>query len=227
MNMKRLGTALVVVLACGAIAVSSASAAAVTEDQTWTIEGVTLSGTQSVSSTGSGTLVTKVGATPLELTATGINCLSCSIYNEGSAEGHAELELFGVTVKTPAVCAVSGRTIRTEWLRIKADYMIGTSNYILFEPVLAPTIARITLVKGTGSCPISGSYRVTGEVFVKSVNGTGVDEVNQKVESSEAINKEASGKTEPLQFGGVAAVLNGSASFALSVTNVGKKFGTR
>jgi hypothetical protein len=235
MRLKKLGTALVVVLALGAIAVSSASAAAVTEDQTWTIEGVTLSGSESVSSSGAGELKTTVGTTPLKLSeATGINCLSCTISNSGgSAVGSGSLEFTGVTVETPATCAATnvGSTlngvIRTKALEVKADYMIGTADYILFKPATGTLFAEIELMKGSGGCPISGPYNVTGEVFVKSVNGTGVDEVIQKVESSGTINETASGKTEPLLFGGKKAELIGTASFALSGANKGKKFGTK
>jgi len=233
MKLKKLGMALFVVLALGAIAVSSASAAAVTEDQTWTIEGVTLSGSESVTSTGSGTLVTKVGTTPLELESTGINCVSCTISNSGgSAVGSGSLEFTGVKVKTPATCAARnpGGTvgiIKTTPLNVKADYMIGTSNYILFTPATPSLFTELELLKGSGGCAISGKYLVTGEVFVKSNNGTGVDEVTQAVTSSGKINEEASGKTNALQFGGVAAELNGTASFVLSGTNKGKKFGTK
>jgi hypothetical protein len=234
MKLKKLGMVLFVILALGAIAVSSASAAATTEDQTWTIEGVTLSGSESVSSTGSVTLITKVGTTKLELNATGINCLSCTISNSGgSAVGSGTLEFTGATVETPPTCKVknpSGTTgiIKTKALEVKADYMIGTANYILFKPAGTSSLfTEVELVKGTGGCPIAGPYTVTGEVFVKSINGTGVDEAIQKVESSGAINDEASGKTEPLLFGGMKAELIGTASFALSGTNKGKKFGTK
>ena len=234
MKLKKLGMALVVVLALTAIAVSSASAAAVTEDQTWTIEGVTLGGSESVSSTGSGTFVTKVGTTPLEWSETGINCISCTISNSGgSAVGSGSLEFTGVTVKTPSTCAarnVGGTTgiIKTNALEIKADYMIGTSNYILFKPVGSSTLFfEVELLKGSGACQISGRYKVTGEAFAKSVNGTGVDEATQTVTFSGAINKEASGKASPTELGGVLAELNASASFALSGANNGKKFGTK
>jgi hypothetical protein len=234
MKLKKLGMTLFVVLALGAIAVGSASAAAVTEDQTWTIEGVTLSGAESVSSSGSATLKTTVGTTPLTISATGINCLSCTISNSGgSAVGAGILEFTGVTVETPATCAarnVGGTTgiIKTKSLEVKADYMIGTANYILFKPAGASSLfTEVELVKGSGGCPISGPYNVTGEVFVKSVNGTGVDATTQAVESSGTINETASGKTEPLLFGGKHAELIGTASFALSGTNKGKAFGTK
>ena len=240
MKLKNLEMALFVICALGVVMASSAFAArAVTEDQTWTIEGVTLSGSESVSSTGTGTLITKVGTTPLELEAANIRCLSCKIENSGSpssAVGSGTLEFTGVTVKTPAVCAAKniGGTvgiIKTNALEIKADYMMEAGkepNYILFKPVGSSTLfVELELLKGSGACPLSGKYKVTGEVFAKSVDGTGIGAERQEVKSSEEINKEASNKAEPLQFGGVAAVLNGSASFALSGANSDLDFGTK
>ena len=235
MNVKKLGVAMITLLACAALTASGALAAAVTTDATWLVgsSGTVLSGSETVSATGTNSLVWHIGTTPFELSSTGLNCLSCTIQNTaGTAVGSGSLEFTGVTAKSSPACAarnVGGTTgiIKTNALEIKADYMIGTSNYILFKPVGSSTLFfELELLKGSGSCSLAGKYKVTGEVFVKSVNGTGVYEATQKVESSRAINEEASGKTEPLQFGGVAAVLNGSATFALSGARKGEVFGT-
>ena len=228
MNLKKLGTVPVVVLAVCALAVSSASAAAATEDVTWTVEGTTISSPAGVSATGSGGFTTTVGTTPIEFNTGGVNCLFCTIENSGgTAIGKGSLEFTSVTVKTPATCKVNGGKVTTVPLKFKVDYMIGTSSYILFEPMTGTQFGEVKLEKGTGACAISGSYIISGKIFGKISNGTGVDEVNQTVTFSGGINKEASGEEKPLLFGGAAAVKNGSITFALTGANAGKKFGTK
>ena len=230
MKLKKLGMVLVVICALGVVMASSAFAKAETEDQTWTIVGVTIpEGTaQPVESNGSGTLVTTVGTTPLELTSTEIKCLSCTIENSGgSAVGSGSLEFQNVKVKTPSTCKVNGEKVTTVPLKVKADYMIGTSTYVLFEPATGTQFAELKLEKGTGGCAISNPYTVTGKVFAKSTNGTGVDTVTLDFTTSGAINKEASGEEKPLLFGGAKAELNGEFSIKLKTTNVGKAFGTK
>jgi hypothetical protein len=230
MKLKKLGMALVVVLALGAVMVSSASAAAVTEDVQWytgASPGTLLATEEAATSTGSGEFISTVGETALTLKATGLECVECKIFNEsGKAEGRGKLRFTGVTVVTPPACAVKSAAgvvgqVLTEPLRITPDYMIGTANYVKFEPEPEKTVfAKFELVKGSGTCPISGPQSVTGTEFVKSVNATGTQASPQGVTASGAINKEAGGE---LKLGSKPAELNGSASFSLTS---GKVFGT-
>ena len=176
MKLKKLGTALVVVLALGAVMVSSASAAAVTEDATWRTgaAGTVLTTVESVNTTGSGELVTEVGSTKLVLKATGLECLSCTVQNTGgTAVGAGKLKFTGVTVVTPAPCAVAGGSVTTTALNLKADYMgvagpTASNNAALFVPVEGTRFATVELVKGTGACALAGSYPVTGSQYVST-----------------------------------------------------------
>jgi hypothetical protein len=231
MKLKKLGLAFVVVCALGVVMASSAFAAAETgtgamaQWYTGAAPGTLLSGSETVSSSGTGELVTEVGTTKLILKSTGLNCLNCKIENSGGvAVGSGELEFTGVTVSAPSTCAVTGGKVTTKPLKISADWMIGTADYIKFEPVTPSTFATLTLAKGTGACAIAGSYNVSGSVFVKANNATGVQEVSQVVQSSGAINKEAGGE---LLFGSKSAELNSTnGTFKLSGSKVGVAFGT-
>jgi hypothetical protein len=225
MNMKRFGMVLVAVLAIGAVTASSALAAAVTEDVQWNVAGKILSGLQAVSSSGSGTLKSTIGATnkPVTLTASGITCSECTIKNEGgTAIGTTHLTL-GVIVTDPPHCKVPGGSVKTNLLEVTAGWMIGTGDYIKFAPETGSIIAQVTIESdGTGSCTVSGKYNLTGVIFVKGKNATKTFVAKQEVTASQAINEEASGLTEPLKFEGHKAELSGTAAFEAE----GKLFGT-
>jgi hypothetical protein len=251
MRLKKLGTALVVVLALGAVMAGNAFAGVAFEEAaTWRTgeAGTVLSGSESVTSTGSGELITKVGETPLVLKSTGLECIECTIKNEereilegekkvkkSVAVGNGKLKFTGVTVASPSACAVSGGSVTTVPLEVTAYFMntrdfikegkefTELQNWVLFHPASGNTFATVTLTKGTGTCPISGSYIVSGTVFVKSNNSTGVYAVNQTVTSSGTLNAEAGGS---LKFGEASAELNGTGTFSLSGAKKGEVFGT-
>lgn len=214
MRLRKLAATLVVALVSGAAMTSSALAIAVTEDVTWrTGFGAEMTGSESLAATGSAELVTTVGGTPLRLQMSALNCVFCSISNSFStAVGEGELEYPFVTALTPATCAVSGSSIRSRPLRLKADYMEGSTNYWLFEPRTGTTVATVKLIAGSGSCPLAGSYIVSGKLFVQSSNSTGTLVRQQTVTSSGFINSFAGGE---LKFGSSSAELNGSATFSL------------
>jgi hypothetical protein len=235
MNVKKFGTALVVILALGAVMASSAFAAAEEKAAPWQVFKeikeekevfAPLAESETVSSTGSGELVTTVGETPLVLKSTGLECLECKIENSGGKSiGTGKLKFTGVTVSSPATCAVSGGAVTTLALKVNAGFMggAGSGNTVLFQPSSGSTFATVTLKEGSGSCPLSGSYIVSGKVFVRSNNSTGTYAVSQTVTSSGAINAEGGGE---LKFGSKAAELNGTGTFSLSGKRSGQKFGT-
>jgi hypothetical protein len=215
MNLKKFGTALVVVLALGAVMASTTFAAATTQDTQWTWNGAVISGSKTVTASGSMSLATEIGGVKLDIASTGLECLStapCTIKNEaGSATLEGKVKFTGVTVEEPAGCQVSGGSITTNLLTIDPDYMIGTANYALIKPFSGTTFATITIEKKTGqTCPVSGSYLLKGTVFVKAQNATGVTAHVQKVNSSRAINEEAGGS---LAFIGGPATLTGEVAF--------------
>ena len=226
MNLKRLGTALAVVLAFAAMSAGSAFAAATFEVKPWrtgTSESKTtvLTGHQPVTASLSSTAVleTEVGTTPLKIQATGIECNSCSIFNEGGdAEGEGKLKLTGVTVVTPAACAVSGGSIQTEPTGTTWTWMVGELDFIEIEAPAASSLAQVTLAKGTGACPIAGTYALTGRLFTAAPWFTATYATSRPVESSKSINETAGGS---LKFGSKAASLAATINFKAGGTFFG------
>jgi hypothetical protein len=213
---------------------SSAFAVAEEEAATWRTgeSGTALTGSETVSSTGSGELVTTVGETPLVLKSTGMECIECKIENSGGkAVGSGKLKFTGVTVSTPATCAVSGGAVTTLALTFTWFYM-GTWHpagggsfrwwWLWIHPNSGTTFATVTLKEGSGSCPLAGSYIVSGNVFAHPTNETGAYAKEQTVTSSGTLNAEGGGE---LKFGTKNAELNGTGTFALSGAKKGSVFG--
>jgi hypothetical protein len=129
-----------------------------------------------------------------------------------------------VTVPSNPLCAVEGFTateggsVTTKPLVVEADYMIEARNFVRFAPKEGTTFATVKIVKGTGACPIMGSYPVTGSVFGESLNLTGVEATMQGIKFTAAINTEAGGelkvKAEP-------ATLTGAATAGTSLATMG------
>ena len=221
---KKLGMALAAVLLLGAVMASSAFAAAVSEPAQWYLNGseTPLAGSQAVTAgLAEGTkmvLETEVGETPLTIESTGLECQECTIFNEGgNALGKGKLKFTGVTVATPSGCEVSGGSVLTNQLAVKATYM-GTVGGVVWNTItITPpagataTIVIITLKAKTGkTCAISGPYVVKGSVLIKTVSATHVRRKRHFVQSSGTINKEGGGS---LSFGSKTATLTGEAFF--------------
>jgi hypothetical protein len=227
MNLKKLGMALIVALAFSAVIASSAFAAAETKDTTWSVgtAGTVLAGSETISASGSNELVWTIGSTQFRMKSTGLECLECKIENTGgTAVGTGKLKFTGVTFTTPATCKVNGGAITTLAVRFTPDWMIGATDYVKFEPNSGTTFATVKVESGTGSCSISGSYPLSGKLFTRATNATGVYAASQTVASSGAINSAAGGE---LKFMSGAAELNGTASLALSGSRKGEVFGTK
>jgi hypothetical protein len=226
MRLRKLGAALLVAAALGAVLASGALAAATTTDVQWFTgsgTGTVLSGSEAMGSAavGSATFKTKASGNEYELEATGINCIGCTITNTGStAVGSGELEFTGVKVLKPAGCTTP-TTVKTKPLSIQADWMIGTANYIKFEPTAGSTTQFATVT--ISGCALATSLVPKGTVFVQSANGTGVPKVEQEVLSSELINSTAGGS---LKVGLEPASLNGKAKFKMTGTHAGQEFQT-
>lgn len=151
--------------------------------------------------------------------------LGCKIENvSGNAVGSGKLEFTGVTVAKPATCAVSGGTVTTLLLRFLHHFRIGPRWLTKFLPNTGTTIATVTLKAGSGSCPLSGSYIVSGNVFVSANNATGVYAASQGFTSSGVINAEGGGE---LKVGSKSAELTGAGSFALSGARASEVYGAR
>ncbi len=230
MRIKKLGAALVVVVALGAVLANSSFAGAVTNDIFWkskTVVGNTIIGvpvpiaSRQLSATA--VFETHSGGFALKLSGTGISCVECTIENSGgSAIGHGKLRFTGVTVVEPSTCSVAS-TLTTNELKLLNSYRIGTARYILFEPSTGPENGFITMSLAGASCPIKTAIIPKGTVFVKAQNAAGVYAVEQQVNSSPAINSAAGGT---LHVGEESASLTGEVAFDLIGEHEGQEFGS-
>jgi hypothetical protein len=226
MNLKKLGTSLVVVFVLGSVLAGSASATAVTQDVKWK-EGLSLNtevtnGTAMKAENSSGGFFDAfIGGTTLTLTWSGISCVECTITNaSGSATGRGMIKFENVSVATPLPCKVNGGSVTTKQLEVEADWMEGTTNLIRLRPTFGSTLATFKLEKGFGTCAIAGSYNVTGVLFGKGVNATNVAAEMHEVEFSPSINSSAGGE---LRLGGESAELFAGVTFGFLSTRF---FGT-
>ena len=198
MRLKKLGAALVVVAALGAVLASSALAAAVTEDVKWytgAAPGTELSGTAAVTSeqVGEATMATTVSGQAIELHSTNVKCSGCIIENSGgTAIASGKVEFTGVTVAKPSGCGVAS-TITTKALKVKADYMIGSTAYTLVEPAAGSETGFATVELTGASCPIKTAIIPKGIVFCQWSNSTGTQATEHTASGSAAINSTAGG----------------------------------
>jgi hypothetical protein len=223
MRLKKLGAALVVVAALGAVLASSAFAAATTTDVKWytgASPGTELVGSQTATAAqvGTGTFTTKVSGTEIVLHATGTECIECKIENSGGvAIGTGKLKFTGVTVEKPAKCTTV-TSIETKALSVTADWMIGETDYIKFVPAKGEETEFAQFSLTGAECALKTTIIPKGSVFVQAVNKTGVQAATQRVNSSGTINSTAGGN---LHVGTEAATLEATADFSIGGTAFG------
>jgi hypothetical protein len=233
MRLKKLGIALLAVVALSAIAVGSASAAATTtaaEVYTGASPGTTLAAGTSEAATftlsGSAVLKSKVGTkeTPIELTATGASCSGCKLENKAVtsktgnvAFGTGKILFTGVTVSTPANCKVVSeaaveKQVITKTVNVHADFMNGSVATQQFVPASGTSFAAFELENNGGTCAVAGLYNVTGTLFTDATNATGTFAKSQPATTNPTIQAADGGK---LSIGSQEAQLFASGSFAL------------
>jgi hypothetical protein len=228
-RLKKLGAALLVVAALGAIFASSALAAAVTEDVKWytgAAPGAELVGAETIGATavGAGTFATVVAGTAYKIQWNEIVCMGCEIENfAGSAIARGNLKFKNVAVVEPAGCEVAAE-IETARLSVEADWMAAARtepNYWKFTPA-AGAAFKVATVEIFG-CALAANLVPKGTFFVESANQTGVQAVEQEVRSSAAINAAAGGT---LHVGVETAALSGNMKFKMTGKKAGLAFGT-
>jgi hypothetical protein len=231
MSLKKLGVALLALVALGAFMANSAFAANEFKEPAkgaWYVGGTKLAeGTTKTLNTaaiGTQKLNTTVAGTPLDITATGVECVGCTIKNTGTtATADGKLKFTGVTVSEPAGCSTTS-TIETKALTAVLGMNTGgTIATLKFTPEAGSTTAFATVELTGTSCPIAGLYKVTGTAFAKATNATGVFAESQEITLSKAI-QEAAGTATSLKFGENAAFLTGAVKGTLTgVTSWGGK----
>lgn len=228
MRLKKLSAALVVAAALSAVIASSASAAATTTDVKWytgAAPGTELTTSETFSTViiEAWTFDTTVSSFAVSTSFVGIEVLETTLDNiGGTAIAHFRWRFTGVTVSGPAGCSAPS-TITSKPLTMKADYMIGSTNYVLIEPEAGAETGFFTLELTGASCPIKTAIIPKGTVFMQSANATGTQAVEQQLNSSAAINSTAGGS---LHVGTETASLTGAAKMKLSGAHAGQAFGT-
>jgi hypothetical protein len=217
MSLKKFGVALLTVFVLGAIAANSAFATnAFVGGGTWNVGGPKLKEGEAnakeltTKANGKTSLVTSIAGVRMDLTAPEISCLGCKIDNTAGTVATIDgvLSFTEVTVSEPAGCAVEGGKVETKPLTATLGMGgAGTKATLKFVPKEGTTFALVVLT-GT-SCPIAGTYKVTGTQFGEASNATGVFAETQEVKTSAAI-QESAGEAGSLKFGANPAVLTGA-----------------
>jgi hypothetical protein len=226
MNVKRFLLAVTAVAMFAAVMASSASATMTASGQWYTGgSGTPLAGSKTVTCSvgeheGSSAfaLIGGVGETktPVRLTATGIECLSWTIFNESShGKAKGKLKFTGVTVDEPAGCEIEGKAIETTELKAELymDSESSTKAFDKFEPAAGPTNNFATIKLIGASCPVTGSKLVKGTFFGEATNPTSTSATTQSLTFSAAIDATAGGA---LTLAGNEAHLTGRVNNKLS-----------
>ncbi len=162
-------------------------------------------------------LETIVGGTSLDLTATGVSCVSCGIENVGiQATLAGALKFTGVSVSEPASCGAAS-TIETKKVTgtVGMEQGSGTVGLVKVVPTAGAGTSFATVELTGGSCPIAGLYKVTGTLYGKMNSATGVFGKSQSIALSRDI-EESAGTGASVKFGENAAVLTGAFGTKLS-----------
>jgi hypothetical protein len=205
MSLKKLGLAVVVIGALGAIFASSAFAKIETVEAEWYTgtptttltedKAVTLSPASHLMDNGvtstNATFKVTVGSTLYWLQATGVECEGCKITNGTTAAEKAmakgKIKFTGVSVLAPAGCTTNS-TVTTSEIFAHADYMHEGKAYVKFEPAKGPTTLFAT-VPITGCEALNTSLAVKGYVFGQALLNTGEASASQTITFNEAIHK--------------------------------------
>jgi hypothetical protein len=243
MSLKKLGAALIAVLAIGAVIASSASAEIKTEAAQWytgASPGTTLPvGTDQAITATIGThpvlgpkftLHGVISNKPIDLTATGLECVGCSITNavvtSGTtpvAMGKGKIKFTGVTADEPSGCTVRNGSetgavgvVETKALQVHADFMHEGKAFQQFFPEAGATKTFATVYLEGGECKaIAGPYQVTGTVFSEAKLKTGESSATQENVFSPAIQTTTGAE---LKLGENKAELTGTGIFSIGGT---------
>lgn len=205
MNLKRILLALTAVAMFAAVMANSASAAMKAETEWYTgsptvtlPEGSSKTVKCSIGGTGVFTLEGSVGEskTPVKLTATGIECIGATIFNEGGhGRDKGKLKFTGVTVDEPLHCSVEGGTVETNELSTELFVEEGVTTKVFdkFVPTAGST-ANFATVKLTGAeCSVLGSKLVKGFVYGEAEREKGVANATQPLKFSSTIDTTTAG----------------------------------
>jgi hypothetical protein len=195
MSLKKLGAAILVAAALSAVLTSSALATATPNEVNWQKDEnpyrtlLTKPLAVTTEQIGSAAFSFTLGMSEYNFSVAGIECLGCSIGNEGvGGSGGGQLRLTGV--KGSGNCQIPS-TITTANLSFSARYEESKLELIKFVPTKGVTTAFFTLP--VAGCASEGTYNVFGSLFGKLGNPPGTQAVSQPVGFSPSINSAAGG----------------------------------
>ncbi len=219
MNLKRFMLAMAGVAMLAAVMASSAMAAA-EPGGVWYVNGKQLSGSETVNCSAAGTLklegsVGSEGEVPVTLTATGIECVEATVFNNEAGtlgEDAGRLRFTGVTVDSPPNCSVSGGTVTTQ--NLKSSLAMDSSNPAITFDKFEPAATNFAVVKITGAtCAVSGNRYVRGYVYGQASNLTEEPAATQPLNFSSSIDATAG---SALEFAANPAHLTGTVNNTLA-----------
>ncbi len=235
MRLRRIVTTIAVALVVTGIVANTASAGVTTYASQWYVSGGTLNEEVAVKGKLNSKFLIRafIDGEPVNLTATGFDCVSCVITNTAVTENTAKtatakgrFKLTGVTVNLPTGCKVRNKNrtgtvgvLETWPLVMHFDWMNGVNFYAQFTPETGTALAAAYL-EGGGCEPTEGSYNMTGTLFGRATGETGVEAAEVGYEFSPFTQAEVGA----LKFGSSTAELEGSAALELES---GKKFELR
>ncbi len=200
-RLRHLGIALAISLTSLAILASTAFATASTDLGQWYVGGSALAvgstanATCALKSGTSATIVGVIATQPIEIKATGVNCINWKIKEtqvsgQNMAVGEGQLEFTGITVVTPlctfTVGGAMSTTLKTTELQ-ESVQMEGTTTYLKLAPVSGTEIAKFELTSGC-----SGTHKLVGTAFGKT-SPTTTSTALQPAVFSGSINETAGG----------------------------------
>jgi hypothetical protein len=225
MRLRQIAAIIVVVLVGTGIVTGTASAATTYAVQ-WYSGGSTLNEEVAIKGklNAKFELRTAVAGEPVTLTATGLDCVSCTITNAAvtfntakTAISKGVFKLTGVTVDQPTGCKVRNKTetgtvgvLETVSLENHFDWMSGSNFYAQFAPASGTRLATAYLEGGECES-IEGPYGITGTLFGRAIGETGVEATEMAYEFSLA----SQGEVGPFKFGANEAEIGGVAAFQL------------
>ncbi len=227
MTLKKLGIAILLTLAIGAVSAGSAFAGTPVTKPSSVVVGEKVLSSETVTcekTAGSPNFVFKsaIAGAEIELQATGLECPEGVIQTKvvegvNMAVSSGKTKLTGVTVKKPLGCSTPSTFTTVAMVgRTLMDKTVTTKGFGLFTPASGTTFTTITIEE----CAIEGKYVIKGFGYGEGVKGTGTQEVAPVGVSNATTNAMSSLflATSPLS-------VTGEVTAKLSGENAGKAFG--
>ncbi len=216
MKIKRFILSAAAATALAAVTASSAMAGS-TPGGVWYVNGTKLSGSEAVECAAAGTLTLdgSVAGIPVKLTATGVECVEATIFNNGGGtlgEDAGRLRFTGVSVDEPPNCVVDTGTVTTN--NLSSSLAMDTSESAITFDRFETTATNLAVVPLRGKeCVLAGNRPITGHVYAKASNLTGETSATQPFEFSPVIDATAGSE---LKLAGNAAHLTGTINTTLA-----------